>query len=79
MLVMLLMAALPALVVVAAQEAGPKFYPDDPLLSDNDRVDTPAQPSEVELSDLFDRFGHIFATPGSSESVEALNVNPHYS
>ncbi len=75
MLVMLLMAALPALVVVAAQEAGPKFYPDDPLLSDNDRVDTPAQPSEVELSDLFDRFGHIFATPGSSESVEALNVN----
>ena len=48
----------------------PKFYPDDPLIVDNDTMDTPGQPAAVELSDLYDRFGHIFAPPGSSESVE---------
>ncbi len=53
----------------------PKFYPDDPLIVDNDTMDTPGQPAAVELSDLYDRFGHIFATPGSSELLEALNVN----
>lgn len=62
-------------VAVVIRAADPKFFPDDPLLVDNDRLDTPTQPEEIELSDLFDRFGHIFATPGSDESLEALNVN----
>ncbi len=53
-----------------------KFYPDDPLTEDNDRLDTPAKPAEIELSDYFDRFGHMFHDFGASPmGSEAQNVN----
>jgi len=53
-----------------------KFYPDDPLLSDNDSLDVPEKPEEIELSDMFDRFGHMFHDWGASAAgSEALNVN----
>ncbi len=53
----------------------PKFYPDDPLLVDDDRLDVPHEPEEIELSDMFDRFGHILSDLGSPELTEAQNVN----
>ncbi len=46
-------------VAVIAQE--PKFYPDDPLLRDDDTLETPRQPGEIELSDLSDRFSHVIS------------------
>ena len=52
-----------------------KFYPDDPLRVDNDTIAVPNEPAEIELSDMFDRFGHIVADLGSPELVEAQNVN----
>ena len=52
-----------------------KFYPDDPLRVDNDTIAVPNEPAEVELSDMFDRFGHIVVDLGSPELVEAQNVN----
>ena len=53
-----------------------KFYPDDPIWVDRDRLDTPVKPEEVELSDLYDRFGHMFYDFGTSEiGSEASNVN----
>lgn len=53
-----------------------KFYLDDPIWVDLDRLDTPVKPEEVELSDLYDRFGHMFYDFGTSEiGSEALNVN----
>jgi len=52
-----------------------KFYPDDPLLVDNDRLDVPAEPAEIALSDLFDRFGHIMTDLGDATRGEAQNVN----
>ena len=59
--------------VPSAQER--KFYPDDPLLVDNDRLDVPAEPAEISLSDMFDRFGHIMADLGDATLGEAQNVN----
>ena len=53
----------------------PKFFPDDPVLVDDDRLDVPVEPAEIALSDMFDRFAHIFADPGDPEPTEALNVN----
>ena len=53
----------------------PKFYPDDPLLVDLDNHEVAEEPAEIELSDMFDRFGHITADLGSPELTEAQNVN----
>ena len=53
----------------------PKFYPDDPLLADLDLMDVTEEPAEIELSDMFDRFGHIAADLGSPDLTEARNVN----
>lgn len=52
-----------------------KFYPDDPLRVDNDRLDVPDEPAEIALSDMFDRFGHIMTDLGDATRGEAQNVN----
>ena len=56
-----------------------KFHADDPMREDNDRlIDVREEPAELELSDLFDRFGHIFGNLGDpplSTFLEAQNVN----
>ncbi|HSR54415.1 MAG TPA: hypothetical protein VLV83_26620 [Acidobacteriota bacterium] len=53
----------------------PKFFPDDPVWEDEDNLDVPRKPSEIELSDLFDRFSNTFHDFGSDEWGEADNVN----
>jgi hypothetical protein len=58
---------------LSAQER--KFYPDDPLLVDNDMLDVPGEPAEISLSDMFDRFGHIMADLGDPTRGQARNVN----
>ena len=59
----------------AVQAQSPRFFPDDPLWVDNDRRDVTDEPAEIELSDMFDRFGHIAGDLGSQELTEAQNVN----
>ena len=55
---------------------GQKFRSDDPIPSDDDRLDTPQQPARIALSDMYDRFGHLFRDFGSSPiGSEAVNVN----
>ncbi len=61
--------------LVAPEAQQRKFYPDDPLLIDNDTGDVPDKPADIELSDMFDRFGHIMADLGSTELTEAQNIN----
>ena len=61
--------------LVAPEAQQRKFYPDDPLLIDNDAGDVPDKPADIELSDMFDRFGHIMADLGSTELTEAQNIN----
>ncbi len=64
-----------ALLLPVALEAQ-KFYPDDPLARDDELVDTPEKPTEIELSDLYDRLGHVFKDWGASPiGSEASNVN----
>jgi hypothetical protein len=53
-----------------------KFYTDDPYLVDDDELDIADQPAELELSDMYDRFGHMFNHLGVSPmGSEAQNVN----
>ena len=61
--------------LVAPEAQQRKFYPDDPLLIDNDTGDVPDKPADIDLSDMFDRFGHIMADLGSTELTEAQNIN----
>ena len=61
--------------LVAPEAQQRKFYPDDPLLIDNDTGDVPDKPADIELSDMFDRFGHIMVDLGSTELTEAQNIN----
>lgn len=56
-------------IALGAQER--KFYPDDPVLRDLVLLEVPEEPAEVELSDMFDRFGHIFAEVGDDTVGEA--------
>ena len=56
-----------------------RFHPSDPLLEDDDAlIDVSEEPAEIELSDMYDRFGHIFSIfgePPFPAFVEAQNVN----
>ena len=52
----------------------PKFYPDDPVMVDEDNLDTPAEPAEVELSIAF-RLLRNSMSPPSSLGTEAANLN----
>ncbi len=64
------------MVLFAAPVGAQKFYPDDPLLVDDDKLDVPAKPAEIELSDMYDRFGHMFKDWGTSPiGSEARNAN----
>ena len=53
-----------------------RFHDSDPMLVDNDRlVDVTVKPEYIELSDVYDRIGHIFGDIGLKQSSEAQNVN----
>ena len=67
--------AVAACLAVAAAAQHPKFFPDDPVRIDDDQLDVEARPAEIELSDLFDRFGNILVDLGAKEPTEAQNVN----
>lgn len=51
-----------------------KFFRDDPIWVDDDRIDTPIQPAVIELSDLYDRLRHTFGDTDEPNG-EALNIN----
>ena len=63
------------LLATASAASQSRFYPDDPLWRDQDQHNTPQKPAELDLSDLFDRFSHIFHDFGDPNFGEAENVN----
>ncbi|HEY7699502.1 MAG TPA: hypothetical protein VIE88_13860, partial [Vicinamibacteria bacterium] len=64
------------LLLVAIPPEVPKFYPDDPVLVDDALLDVVEKPAELELSDLYDRFSHVFNDMGKSPlGTEAQSVN----
>jgi len=53
-----------------------RFHDSDPLLIDNDRlVDVVEEPELLELSDMYDRFGHMVVKLGDPKFSESQNVN----
>jgi hypothetical protein len=53
-----------------------KILPDDPLIEDDDRLDTPVKPKEVDLPDLYDLVVHSAFDLGKSPvGSEASNIN----
>ena len=64
-----------ALAAAAVDADDPKFFADDPVWVDADRIDTPFKPATIALSDLYDRLHHTFGQPGSEVVGEATNVN----
>ena len=62
-------------VTVTPQSASQRFYPDDPLWTDDDRVMDASGVAVLEDSNLYDFVAHTFAHPGERRDVRALNVN----
>src|SRR5918993_4455076 len=67
------------LVIDAALDAQarltPKFYPDDPLMIDDDTAFDAGSVKEVELSEIFDFLENSFGSPGDRSDIRAVNVN----
>src|SRR5574339_1001001 len=76
LLVCALVAAAGHALVAQAGRTTPKFYPDDPLLSDNDTALDASGFVEVELSEAWDFLINTFTSPGQQPSNQrAVNVN----
>src|SRR5215204_1535143 len=55
--------------------AAPRFYPDDPLAVDNDRVVDVTASKKIDLDDYYDFLENSFGKPGDRSNVRAANVN----
>jgi hypothetical protein len=64
-----------AILVTAPQSASPRFYPDDPLWSDDDRAIDASKVTTIEDTNSYDFFVNTFGDPGEKRDVRALNVN----
>jgi hypothetical protein len=67
-----------ALVVAAgtaAWSAAPRFYPDDPVWSDDDRAFDASKVVPIEDTNGYDFVVNTFTSPGERRDVRALNVN----
>ena len=58
-----------------AERTTPKFYPDDPLLVDDDKAFDASGAEDVELSEIYDFLQNTFGAPGNRLPVRAVNVN----
>jgi hypothetical protein len=59
----------------AAWSAAPRFYPDDPVWSDNDRAFDASNASVIEDVGGYDLFVNTFAKLADVRDVRAMNVN----
>lgn len=56
-------------------QSGPRFYADDPIWRDNDRVVDVKRAREIKLDDYFDFIENTLMRPGDRSRIRALNVN----
>jgi hypothetical protein len=56
-------------------QAGPRFYPDDPLATDNDRAFDASGAQPHELSETLDFITNQFGEPGDRRPIRAVNIN----
>src|SRR4030095_4453436 len=59
----------------AGWPAAPRFYPDDPLWSDDDRAFDASKVVTIEDTNGYDFATNTFGTPGERRDVRALHVN----
>ena len=74
-LVVVCMVAASVFAIADVRTAGPRFFPDDPVWVDNDRLVDVTGAGEVELDDYYDFLENAFGTPGDRSRLRALNVN----
>jgi len=61
--------------IASTRSASPRFYPDDPLWTDNDRVADASKAVPIEDSNGYDFLVNTLGEPGERRDVRALNVN----
>src|SRR5262245_47852313 len=62
---------------VSAQSARAvlRFFPDDPIVRDDDTVMDASGVKEIELSEAYDFLEHTFTSSGDRSPIRAVNVN----
>ena len=75
LLVTAVVAAGPGSLLAQGGRTTPKFYPDDPIASDDDAAFDASGATAVELSEYYDFIENSFGTPGERSAVRAVNVN----
>lgn len=60
---------------MTGRSASPTFFPDDPLLVDNDQALDASGAAEVDGSNAFDFVQHTFLKRGDRRNIKAVNVN----
>ncbi len=68
-------AVLAVATIVSTRSASPRFYPDDPLWTDNDRLIDASKAVPIEDSNGYDFLVNTLGHPGELRDVRALNVN----
>ncbi|MGH9371556.1 MAG: hypothetical protein ACRD15_08510 [Vicinamibacterales bacterium] len=58
-----------------ARSAAPRFYPDDPVWTDDDRAFDASKVVPIEDTNGYDFVVNTFGSPGERRDVRALNVN----
>jgi len=61
--------------LTSPRSASPRFFPDDPLWTDDDRAADASQVRPVEDSNSYDFVVNTFGPPGERRDTRALNVN----
>ncbi len=61
--------------VASPRSASPRFYPDDPLWTDDDRALDASKAGSIEDSNGYDFVVNTVGHPGERRDVRALNVN----
>ena len=68
-------AALSLAAMTAASGANPRFFPDDPLWTDDDTTLDASKVVPQEDTNFYDFVVNQFGTPGERSNVKAMNVN----
>jgi hypothetical protein len=64
-----------SLLLPSTRAAGPRFYPDDPIATDNDTAFDASGATPRDLSEGYDFLVNQFGEPGDKRQIRALNVN----
>jgi hypothetical protein len=71
----IVLAVLTGAIVSIARSAGPRFYPDDPVWAEDDRVLDASKVGEIEDTNGYDFVVNTFGGQGERRDVRAGNVN----